>query len=97
MPNLAAQVMADRLARDVAKSRFDGRFEALKADIAERGVTGRIADEAMEQAKLVFDEAVTIVEEHPAIVGGTMAAVVLWFVRNPIIGLAQSLRDQATR
>lgn len=85
MSRLAAQVMADRVARDAARSRFDGHYKAIKADMEERGIGGRIADEALEQAKLVFDEAVAVVEEHPAAVGGTFAALLLWLVRNPLI------------
>lgn len=95
MGKLAAQFMADKAARDIAKARFDGHFQAFKADIQERGLGGRIADEAMEQAKLVFDEAVGVVEEHPAAVGGTLAALVLWFLRNPIIGLVENMLDHA--
>ncbi|WP_404480978.1 hypothetical protein [Novosphingobium sp. BL-52-GroH] len=85
MSRLAAQVMADRLARDAARARFEGHYQAFKADVAERGIGGRIADEAIEQAKLVFDEAVAVVEEHPGAIGGTLAALVLWLLRNPII------------
>ena len=80
-----AQVLADRALRDTAKARLDGHYAAIKADIQERGLRGRIADEALEQAKAMFDEAVAVVEEHPAAVGGTLAALALWFLRNPII------------
>ncbi|WP_232492262.1 hypothetical protein [Novosphingobium kaempferiae] len=93
MGKLAAQVIADKAARDAAKAQFDGHYQAFKADIDERGIGGRIADEAMEQAKLVFDEAVAVVEEHPAAIAGTLAALVLWFLRNPIIGFARDLAD----
>jgi len=91
MSKLAAQVMADRVARDAARARFDAHYQVLKSDIEERGFGGRIADEATEQLKLMFDEAAAVVEEHPAAVGGTLAALVLWFLRNPIMSLADRL------
>lgn len=91
MGKLAAQVMADRATRDAAKARFDGHYQVFKADIEERGLGGRIVDEATEQAKLMLDEAVTIVEEHPAVVGGTLAALALWLLRNPIVNLVETL------
>ena len=50
------------------------------------GGAGRVADEMLENAKMVFDEAVDVAQEHPGIIGGTIAALVLWFMRNPIIG-----------
>ncbi|GAB7555711.1 hypothetical protein NRB_52320 [Novosphingobium sp. 11B] len=93
MGKQAAQVLVDRAARDAAKAKFDGHYQAFKADMDERGISGRIADEALDQAKLMFDEAVAVVEEHPAAIGGTLAALVLWFLRNPIIDLAQRLLD----
>lgn len=95
MSSNAAKVLADRSARDAAKARFDNRYAVIKADIADRGVAGRLTDEAIEQAKLMFDEAVVLVEEHPAVVAGTLSTLVLWFLRNPIMGLIQKLRDQA--
>lgn len=93
MGKQAAQVIADREARDAAKARFDGHMNAFKADMAERGIGGRVADEALDQVKLMFDEAVAVVEEHPAAVGGTLAALTLWFLRNPVVSLAQQLLE----
>lgn len=85
MSKLADQLLADRAARDAARAAFDAHYHALKADVDERGLGGRIADEAMEQARTVFDEAVAVAEAHPGAVGGTIAALVLWLLRNPII------------
>lgn len=97
MPNLAAQVMADRVARDAAKVQFEGHYHAFKADLASRGLGGRIADEAMEQAQAVFDEAIAVVEEHPAAVGGTLVAIVIWFVRDPLMRLVHDLVNRASK
>ncbi len=82
---LERQVLADKVARDTAKLAVDSGLAQVKLDLAARGVGGRVADEVVERAKLVFDEAVYVVEDNPGIVGGTIAAIVLWFVRNPII------------
>jgi hypothetical protein len=87
----AVQVLADRAARDAARARFDDHYAALKADMEERGLAGRLADEAMEQARLMFDEAVAVAEEHPGAIGGTFAALVLWLLRNPIIAWVEDI------
>lgn len=85
------QVLADRAVRDAARARFDAHYAVLKADIAERGLAGRVVDEAVEQARVMFDEAVAVVEEHPGAVGGTFAALMLWILRNPIIAGLESI------
>lgn len=85
MSALVAQVLHDRVARDLARAELDEHFAALKADIDERGLGGRIAEEMAEQARAIFDEAVAVAEEHPGAIGGTFAALVLWVLRNPII------------
>lgn len=97
MSVLAAQVLRDRIARDAARANLDAHYAAFKADIDERGLGGRIAEEAAEQARAMFDEAVAVVEEHPGAVGGTFAALVLWVLRNPIIGWLEELLGHSSR
>jgi hypothetical protein len=89
--NLERQVLADKAAREGAKDTFDSRLAQVKLDLEARGVGGRVADEVVERAKLVFDEAAYVAEEHPGIIGGTIAAIMLWILRNPIIGWLDSL------
>jgi hypothetical protein len=80
------QVLADKAQRDNAKRNFDARLAQVKLDLEARGVGGRVADEVADRAKLVFDEAVDVAQEHPGILGGTIAGIMLWILRNPIIG-----------
>ena len=88
MASLATQLAENRAVRDGAKATFDAHYAAMKADIEERGIAGRLADEAIDKALDIIDEAVAVVEEHPAVVGGTFTALVLWLLRNPILALA---------
>ncbi|WP_246543638.1 hypothetical protein [Novosphingobium profundi] len=69
----------------MAKAAFDSRYRAIRADMEERGIAGRIIDETIEKAVGIVDEAVEVAEEHPALVGGTLAALMLWIFRNPLI------------
>jgi DNA-binding ferritin-like protein (Dps family) len=85
MADLEAQVLTNRASRDAARATFDKHYGAIKADIEERGIAGRVLDETVEQAKDMFDEAVAVAETHPGVIGGTIAALALWFLRNPII------------
>ncbi|PEQ11124.1 hypothetical protein B2G71_18985 [Novosphingobium sp. PC22D] len=85
----AKQVIADRETRNIARDAYEGRLAQIKADMEARGIAGRIADEVGEKAKAAFDEAVDIAESHPGVVGGTILALVLWFVRSPMLAWAE--------
>lgn len=92
--NLERQVLADKALRDGAKRTFDSRLAQVKLDLEARGVGGRVADEVAERAKLVFDEAADVAQEHPGIIGGTIAGIMLWILRNPIIGWLDTMIGQ---
>jgi len=76
-----------RAERNTARAAFEARKEALKADLEERGIAGRIVDEVSEQARELTAEAIDVVEHHPGVVGGTIAALAVWLFRNPLQAL----------
>lgn len=88
---LETKVLADKALRDVSKLTFDKRLAQVKLDLEARGIAGRVADEVVEQAKLVYDEGAAVAQEHPGVIGGTIAALMLWILRNPIIGWLDAL------
>jgi len=80
------RVRADKALRDAAKTTFDARLAQVKLDLEARGIAGRVADEVAEHAKLVLDEAADVAQEHPGVIGGTIAVIMLWFLRQPLFG-----------
>lgn len=80
-----------RAARKAAKSALDTRLAGLRGEIAERGVGGRIADAAKDEAAAVLAQGLDIARESKGIIAGTLAALALWFLRNPIIAWAEGL------
>jgi len=88
---LDAQVLADKALRDTTKQALNSNLAQVKLDLQARGLGGRIADEVVERSKLVFDEATEIAQEHPEVIGGTIAALALWVLRNPILGWLDEL------
>ena len=90
---LERQVLADKAMRDGSKAAFDTRLSDVKQDLATRGIAGRVADEVADRARMVFDEGVDVVQKHPGAVAGTIAALALWILRNPIISGVEKLRD----
>lgn len=91
------KVLADKALRNQAKLSFDTRLAQVKLDVEARGVAGRVADEAVEKAKVVFDEAAEVAQEHPGVIGGTIAALMLWILRNPIVGWLDELLGPRNR
>jgi len=89
--NLQTQVLADKALRDATRKALDTQVAQVKMDLQARGIAGRVADEIVDRSKLVFDEAVEVAEEHPGVIGGTIAALVLWVLRNPILGWLDEL------
>lgn len=91
MSPLAKQLMAERAIRDSAKATLDANYAQVKTDLEARGIAGRLADDAIEHARIVFDEAVDVAENHPGVIGGTIAALALWLFRDQAIGLLHKI------
>lgn len=70
---------------------FQAGVTQVRADLAARGIGGRIKARAGHEAKAVLDEALDIASESKGIVAATVAALVLWFARNPIIALVEDI------
>jgi hypothetical protein len=73
-----------KAARNAAHRSFHTQFAQVKEDLAARGVGGRIADRAGE----ALAEAAGIASENKGVVAGTIAALAAWFMRRPIVRLA---------
>jgi len=80
--------------RNSARARFDARIAIVRADVEARSIGGRIADKAAEEARDAMEEALTIARESKGIIAGTIAALALWFLRNPIIAWAEDMLAQ---
>lgn len=84
MSSLRDRLEEDHLARDAAKAIMLADFERVKADLSMRGVGGRIADTISEEASEMSEEVIALAEENKAVIGGVVAALVLWLSRGPI-------------
>ena len=91
MSQAIRQLDAARAARDTARLAFDARLAQVRGDIEARGLGGRIADKLGEDAREALDEALDVASESKGIIAGTMAALALWFLRNPITAWVEGL------
>ncbi len=91
MNSRARRLHEARAARDSARAAFDSRLDQVKDDLAARSVGGRIADKLGEEVKAALDQALDVAKESKGIIAGTVAALALWSLRNPIISWAAEL------
>lgn len=89
MKDLELQLAQDRALRDAAKAVVQADIAFLKEDFAPSALTSRMAGGATE----VFDHAKDIAEDNKGILGTLVAAVILWFARNPILDLLARDKD----
>ena len=85
MARRSDQLEADKAVRNEARRAFDSRFAQVRQDLDARGVGGRITDKLGEDARDMLSEAKDIAAESKGVIAGTIAALALWFFREPII------------
>jgi hypothetical protein len=95
MSDQADRLAKDRATREAALAVFSSNLTQVRSDLEARGIGGRIADKAGKEVRAGFDEALAIADDNKGIIAATIAALALWFLRNPLIeGLRSLLADQ---
>lgn len=84
----------DRKLRDAALALVKADVDHVRADLKSRGVGARLADRIGEGASDVLDEAVEVADTHKGVLATLLAAVILWFARNPILSLFADQEDE---
>lgn len=87
-----SRLRTTRAARYAAKAEFDERLAIVKTDIESRGVGSRVADKLTEEAKSAAGQALEVAEDSKGIIAGTIALLVLWMMRNSILGWVGALK-----
>lgn len=91
MGRLADQLEADRAVRQTAREAFESRLAQVRQDLDERGIGGRIADKIGQEAQDALNEAIDVAEQSKGIIAGTIAALALWFFREPVMAWLEGL------
>ncbi|MXP46703.1 hypothetical protein GRI43_04750 [Altererythrobacter luteolus] len=82
-----ARMREDRMMRDAALALVKADISNLKADYSAQGIGTRFASRMAEGATDVFEEAVDVADDNKGVLATLIAAVILWFARNPIMSL----------
>jgi hypothetical protein len=89
--NRAITLAQARIEREETRTAFRARLERVKADLSARSIGSRVAERIGEEAVEVLDYTFDVARDSKGIIAGTLAALVLWLFRNPIIGWAEGL------
>lgn len=84
---LRARMIEDRYLRNSARALLDADLQNLRNDLSRKGLAERAIDRVKEGAADVYDEAVEVASDHKGALAALIAALVLWFARNPIASL----------
>ncbi|MXO90179.1 hypothetical protein [Pontixanthobacter aquaemixtae] len=84
---LERQLREDRILRDAALELVKADISHVKADFSAKSIGSRFATRMSEGAVDVFDEAVEAADSNKGVLTTLIAAIVLWFARNPIMAL----------
>ena len=87
MSDRKAQMLADRHLRNSARALVDADIENLKATFSGKSLGERAFDRVREGAVDVYEEAVEVAENNKGALAALVAAIVVWFARNPILSL----------
>ena len=85
MNELKARLNEDLYLRDSAKALLDADIQHLKNDLSRKGIGERMVDRVKEGATDLYEEAVDIAEDNQGALTALIAAIVVWFARNPIL------------
>lgn len=81
------RMLEDRYLRDSAKALVEADFEHVKTDLARKGLVARTFDTVKDGAVDLYEEAVDVAEDNKGALAALVAAVVVWFARNPLLDL----------
>lgn len=78
------QVAANRRLRDAARAIVEADVRHVKADLAAKSVGGRVVARLSDGANEVYEEAIEVAADNKGALAAIVAALALWFARNPI-------------
>jgi len=81
------QMIEDRNLRDAALALVKADIEHVRGDMSVKGIGERMVGRASDGALEVFEEAAEVAENNRGILATLVAAIVIWFAKNPIMSL----------
>ena len=94
MSDLARRLREDRAIRDASLALVKADVSHLRNNLSGKSIGERFVDRVSEGAIDVFEEAVEVADTHKGVLATLVAAVFIWFARNPILSLFSDEADE---
>ena len=91
MTDSTGQLAKDRANRSAAKRLFDRDLATVQADLSARGIVARIKAKAADEVREIADDAFELATESKGIIAGTIAVLLAWTFRNPLLRFTKRL------
>ncbi|MGB3470121.1 MAG: hypothetical protein WBA51_04795 [Erythrobacter sp.] len=85
MSRLPDQFYQDRALRDAARTVLKADVEHARSTLSGKGIASRVGSRIGDGAKDVLEMAKVHAEDKRGIIAGLIAAVTLWFMREPLL------------
>lgn len=85
MADRKTRMLEDKYLRDSARALVDADIQHIKADFAAKSLGQRAMDRVAEGAMDLYEEAIDVAEDNKGALAALVAAIVVWFARNPIL------------
>lgn len=89
-----SRLLSDRANRDAARELVDSGMAQVKADLAARGIGGRIKHTVMGKVEDGVEAGLDVARENKPIVAGTIGLLLVWFLRAPLGRLTKRIFGQ---
>ena len=93
MNKLEREMREDRALRNSALALVKVDVANVKDDVSAKGIKDRVTDRLADGALDVFEEATNIADNNRGVLATLLAAVGIWFARNPILDILGSEDD----
>lgn len=93
MTDRRTQMLEDRHLRNSARALVEADIEHIKTGFGRKGLVARALDTVKDGAVDIYEEAVDVAEDNKGALAALVAAIVVWFARNPIMDLFGSGED----
>jgi hypothetical protein len=91
MSDRLQRLAEDRALRNAARENFYSGWRSVTGDLEKRGIGQRVSDRALQEVRELADKTLAVAGESKGIIAGTVAAIMLWLFRGPIITWAEGL------
>lgn len=87
------RMASDRHLRNSARALLAADVDHLRNNLSTKSFAARALDRINEGATELYDEAVEMAEDNKGALAALVAAILVWFARNPILEML-GLRDE---